>query len=69
MIKDFGTFECVATIGAMTIIPLILTLPSLATKYFGTASFLHAVYSAIIAGIVFFILIKLSRLYILSERK
>lgn len=59
MIKDFGTFECIATIGAMTIIPLILTLPTLATNYFGTASFLHAVYSSIIAGILFYILIRL----------
>ncbi len=59
MIKDFGTFECIATIGAMTIIPLILTLPTLSTGYFGTASFLHAIYSSIIAGIAFFILVKL----------
>lgn len=57
--KRLGTFECVATIGAMTIIPLILTLPKLSTQYFGTASFLHAIYSSILAGIAFFVLIKL----------
>lgn len=56
-------FECIATLGCMTIIPIILTLPTFSAHYFGTASFLYAVYSSIVAGILFFILFKLFSKY------
>lgn len=51
--------ECIATIGALTLIPISLSLPNLSSEKFGTASFLHAVYITIIAGIFFFLLFKL----------
>lgn len=59
----FESFECVATLGCLTMLPIILTLPNFIAQYFGTAGFLYAVYSNLIAALFFYILFKLFRQY------
>lgn len=56
-------FECIATLGCMTIIPIILTLPTFSAHYFGTASFLYAIYSSFVAGLLFWGVFKLFTKY------
>lgn len=51
-----GSWECIATLGCITITPLVLTLPTFASEDFGTSAFLHAIYVSIIAGIFFLLL-------------
>ncbi|MBQ9280389.1 MAG: GerAB/ArcD/ProY family transporter [Clostridia bacterium] len=51
--------ECIATIGCLTLIPISLSLPNFSAEMYGTASFLHAVYMTIIAGLFFTLLFKL----------
>lgn len=54
-----GTWEAVATLGCISLIPILLTIPTYDAESFGTATFAHNIYSAIITLIVISILLKL----------
>lgn len=54
-----GTWEAVATLGCISLIPILLTLPTYDSESFGTATFAHNVYSAIITLLVISILLRL----------
>ena len=54
-----GTWEAVSTLGCISLIPILLTIPTYDAESFGTATFAHNVYSAIITLIVISILLKL----------
>lgn len=54
-----GTWEAVATLGCISLIPILLTLPTYDSESFGTATFAHNVYSAIVTLIVISILLRL----------
>lgn len=54
-----GTWEAVATIGCISLIPILLTIPTYAVETFGTATFLHNVYSSILTLIVLTIILAL----------
>ena len=54
-----GTWEAVATIGCISLIPILLTIPTYAVETFGTATFLHNIYSIILTLIVLFIILSL----------
>ncbi len=54
-----GTWEAVATIGCISLIPILLTLPTYAVTDFGTATFLHNVYTTILTLIMLVIILSL----------
>ena len=54
-----GTWEAIATLGCISLIPILLTIPTYAVESFGTATFAHCVYSGIITLLVITILLKL----------
>ncbi len=54
-----GAIECIATIGCVNIIPLILTIPTFTAQTFGTGSFAQTVYTILISIIAFSIIFKL----------
>lgn len=54
-----GTWEAVATLGCISLIPILLTLPTYDAESFGTATFAQTVYSSILTLFVIFILLKL----------
>lgn len=54
-----GTWEAVATIGCISLIPILLTIPTYAVETFGTATFLHNVYSSILTLIVLAVIFAL----------
>jgi len=54
-----GTWEAVATLGCISLIPILLTIPTYDAETFGSATFAHNVYSAIVTLIVISILLKL----------
>ncbi len=56
-----GSWECIATIACITIIPLLLTLPTFSAEVFGTASLLQILYITSIVGIIFFAMFKMFR--------
>ena len=47
-----GTWEAVATLGCISLIPVFLTIPTYDVQTFGTATFAHNVYSAIITLLI-----------------
>lgn len=54
-----GSWECIATLGCISIIPVMLATPAVSANDFGTASFLHSIYAAITAGLFLFIIFNL----------
>lgn len=58
-----GSWQCIATLSTVTLIPLLLTLPTFSAEVFGTASFLHAVYISIVTGLLFLLLFKMYSKY------
>lgn len=54
-----GTWEAVATIGCISLIPILLTIPTYDVETFGTATFLHNIYTSILTFIVLFIILNL----------
>ncbi len=54
-----GTWEAVATLGCISLIPILLTIPTYDAESFGTATFTHNVYSSIITLFIIYILLKL----------
>lgn len=54
-----GVWECIATIGCVNIIPLVLTIPTFTAQNFGTGSMFHTIYSIIIGAISLGILFRL----------
>lgn len=54
-----SVWECIATIGSVNIIPLVLTIPTLTAQTFGTGSMFHTIYAIIVATISMGILFKL----------
>ena len=54
-----GTWEAVATIGCISLIPILLTIPTYAVETFGTATFLHNVYTTILTLIIISIIFAL----------
>lgn len=57
--NKISVWECIATIGCVNIIPLVLTIPTLTAQTFGTGSMFHTIYTIIISAISFGILFKL----------
>ena len=47
--SKISTWECIAMIGCVNIIPLVLTIPTFTAQSFGTGSMLHTIYSIIVA--------------------
>lgn len=54
-----GTWEAIATLGCISLIPILLTLPTYDAETFGTATFAQTLYSSIVTLFVIFILLKL----------
>lgn len=54
-----GTWEAVSTLGCISLIPILLTLPTYDSESFGTATFAHIVYSAIVTLLVITLLLRL----------
>ena len=54
-----GTWEAIATIGCISLIPTLLTIPTFTVETIGTASFLHSIYTAIITFIFLAIILAL----------
>ena len=54
-----GTWEAVATLGCISLIPILLTLPTYDAESFGTATFAQTLYSSFITLLVIFVLLKL----------
>ncbi len=54
-----GTWEAVATLGCISLIPILLTIPTYAVESFGTATFLHNIYTAILTLIILSIIFAL----------
>lgn len=46
-----GTWEAIATIGCISLIPTLLTIPTFTVETIGTATFLHSIYTSIITFI------------------
>ncbi len=57
--SKIGVVECIATIGCINIIPLILTLPTFSAQTYGTGSFAHTIYSILLSLIGFTLLFSL----------
>lgn len=49
--SKISTWECIAMIGCVNIIPLVLTIPTFTAQSYGTGSMLHTIYSIIVAAI------------------
>ena len=54
-----GTWECIATLGCITLIPLLLTLPTFSAELFGTASLLQILYIATISSFIYLLILKM----------
>ena len=54
-----GTLECILTIGCVTIIPLILTVPTFTVQTFGTDGLTHTIYIILVGILVFSLLFHL----------
>lgn len=54
-----GTWEAVATIGCISLIPILLTNPTYAVESFGTAAFAHNVYSTVLTLIILSVILAL----------
>lgn len=54
-----GNWEAVATIGCISLIPILLTIPTYGVETFGTATFLHNVYSSLLTLLILFIILSL----------
>ena len=56
-----GTWETVATSGCISLVPILLTIPTLAVESFGTAAFAHNIYTTILALVVLSVIFHLYR--------
>lgn len=54
-----SSWQAISTLGCVSIIPLILTLPTFACEEFGTGTFLQVVYMTIIMGLFLLLYFKL----------
>ena len=54
-----GTWEAIATIGCISLIPTLLTIPTFTVETIGTATFLHSIYTSIITFIFLAIILAL----------
>lgn len=54
-----GTWEAVATIGCISLIPTLLTIPTFTVETIGTATFLHSIYTSIITFVFLWIILSL----------
>lgn len=54
-----GSWECIATLGCITLIPLLLTMPTFSAELFGTASLLQILYISAISGIIYTLIFKM----------
>lgn len=56
-----GTWEAVSTLGCVSLIPTLLTIPTYDAETYGTATFAHNIYSTIITFFIILIIVKLLR--------
>lgn len=54
-----GNWEVIATIGCISLIPTLLTIPTFTFETVGTATFLHSIYTGIITFVFFAIVLAL----------
>lgn len=54
-----GSWECIATLGCITLIPLLLTLPTFSAELFGAASLLQILYISALSGIIYILILKM----------
>lgn len=54
-----GTWEAISAIGCISLIPILLTIPTYGVETFGSATFLHNVYSSVLTLLVLIVIFAL----------